>query len=105
MQVTVGDETLPELKIGQLAQGQEETLEIRHLFKEAGPVVVEARLDCGDDLRSDDKQELVVAVKKRLPILLVDGNSSGGGFFERAAGLTALALAPSAALFGEKSRS
>ena len=100
VQVTVGDETLPELKIGQLAQGQEETLEIRHLFKEAGPVVVEARLDCGDDLRSDDKQELVVAVKKRLPILLVDGNSSGGGFFERAAGLTALALAPSAALFG-----
>lgn len=97
--VTVGDEVLPALGIGQLAPGQEETLEVRHLFKEAGPVVVEARLDGRDDLRSDDKQEFVVAVKKRLPILLIDGNPSGG-FFERAAGFTALALAPSAALFG-----
>ncbi|MFM1559191.1 MAG: PA14 domain-containing protein [Roseibacillus sp.] len=97
LQVTVGEEVLEPVGVGQLAPGQEETVEIRHLFKQAGPVVVEARLDANDDLPVDDKQELVVAVRKRLPILLVDGNPSGG-FFERAAGFTALALAPSAEL-------
>ena len=97
LQVTVGDEALEPVAVGQMAPGQEETLELRHLFKTAGPTVVKARLDSNDDLLVDDVQELVVAVKKRLPVLLVDGNPSGG-FFERAAGFTALALAPSAEL-------
>ncbi len=97
LQVTVGEEPLEPVAIGQLAPGQEETVELRHLFKLAGPTVVKALLDARDDLPVDDVQELVVAVKKRLPVLLVDGNPSGG-FFERAAGFTALALAPSAEL-------
>ncbi len=97
LQITVGEEILEPVGVGQLAPGQEETLEIRHLFKQSGPVVVVARLDAKDDLKEDDKREMVVAIKKRLPVLLVDGNPNGG-FFERAAGFTALALAPSSEL-------
>lgn len=97
LQLTVGEEVLKVEPVGLLARGQEETIEVRHLFKLAGPTVVEARLDVDDDLRFDDKQEFVVTVKKRLRVLLVDGNSSGG-FFASAAGFTALALAPSALL-------
>jgi len=97
LEVTVGEESLEPVAIGQLAPGQEETVELRHLFKVAGPTVVKAFLDARDDLPVDDVQELVVTVKKRLPVLLVDGNPSGG-FFERAAGFTALALAPSGEL-------
>ena len=94
LQVTVGEQVLEPAAIGQLAPGQEETIEMRHLFRESGPTVVKAVLDAGDDLPLDDTRERVVTVKRRLPILLVDGNPSGG-FFERAAGFTALALAPS----------
>ena len=97
LQILAGDEELEPIGVGQLAPGQEETLEVRHRFKTSGPVVVEARLNANDDLPSDDVQELVVAVKRRLPVLLVDGNPSGG-FFERAAGFTALALAPTSEL-------
>lgn len=97
LRVSVEDELLPEVGLGQLAPGQEETVEIRHQFKRPGPTVLEARLDSNDDLPGDDVWEHVVNVKRRLPVLLVDGNPSGS-FFERAAGFTALALAPSAAL-------
>lgn len=97
LQLTVGEKVLEPVGVGQLAPGQEETVEVRHLFERAGPVVVEARLDARDDLREDDRHEVVVAVRERLPVLLVDGNPSSG-FFERAAGFTALALAPSGSL-------
>lgn len=97
LEVTVGEELLEPAALGQLAPGQEETIELRYLFKTPGPTVVKAVLDARDDLLLDDTRERIVTVKRRLPVLLVDGNPSGG-FFERAAGFTALALAPSAEL-------
>jgi len=97
LEVTAGGRALEPVGLGQLAPGQRETVEFRHRFEEPGPAVVEARLEAADDLAADDRRQLVVSVRERLPVLLVDGNAAGG-FFERAAGFTALALAPSAAL-------
>ncbi len=88
--------------VGLLAAGQTDTVEVRHRFTRAGPNVVTARLDTPDDLSSDNRIERVVLVRQRLPILLVEGNPAGS-FFDRAAGYSALALAPSAALIGGKS--
>lgn len=89
---------LEAVAIGQLAPQQEETVEFRHRFKTSGPAEVEARLVVQDDLPDDNRYELVVPVKQRLKVLLIDGNANGG-FFDRAAGFTALALAPSESLF------
>ena len=62
-----------------------------------GPHVVTARLTGRDEIPGDDRADHVVMVRKAVRVVLVDGNPSGG-FFERAAGHTALALAPVAAL-------
>jgi hypothetical protein len=59
--------------------------------------VVTARLDGRDDIPGDDRADHVVTVRKSLRIVLVDGNPAGR-FFERAAGHTALALAPASAV-------
>lgn len=85
--------------VGLLVAGQRETVEFRHRFKNAGPTVVTARIDAKDVLSADDRLDRVVEVRGTLPVLLVDGNPAGS-FFERAAGYSALALAPSAALIG-----
>jgi len=91
-------------QVGQLVPGQQETVEFRYQFKKPGPQVVEAHIDVRDDLPGDDRFERVISVKKRLPVILVDGNPTGS-FFERAAGFTALALAPTGSLVrGEKSK-
>ncbi len=93
--------TLKVSPVGLLVTGQRETLEFRHRFTKAGPTVVTARIDAKDDLAADDRLDQVVSVRGKLPILLVDGNPAGS-FFERAAGYSALALAPSTALIGGK---
>ena len=97
VEMRIGNKTLPPGKVGQIAPGGEETVEFRHRFGAAGPQVVTARLSAHDDLPGDDQIDRVVSVKKRLPVLLIDGNPSGP-FFDRATGFTALALAPAAAL-------
>ena len=89
----VSNKILQPGKIGQLVPGQRETVEFRHKFSKPGPQLVVARVDARDDLAEDDLYERVVSVKKRLPVLLVDGNPAGS-FFERASGFTALALVP-----------
>jgi len=61
--------------------------------------VVTARLSGHDDIAGDDRADQVVAVRKALRVVLVDGNPVGS-FFERAASHTALALAPALALIG-----
>ncbi|MES2475998.1 MAG: PA14 domain-containing protein [Verrucomicrobiota bacterium] len=83
--------------IGLLIPGQSETVEFRHRFDHSGPQVIEARIDSLDDLAGDNRSERVVTVREKLPVLLVDGNPAGS-FFDRAAGYSALALAPSAGL-------
>jgi len=90
-----------EIPVGLLVAGQKETVELRHRFTRPGPRIVEARIDAKDDLVTDNRLERVVMVRGNLPVLLVDGNPSGS-FFERAAGYSALALAPSTALIGGK---
>lgn len=80
--------------VGLLVPGQKETVEFHHKFGKAGPRVMVARMDAKDDLAADDKAERVVNVRGTLPVLLVDGNPAGS-FFERAAGYSAMALAPS----------
>ncbi len=88
-----------EIPVGLLVAGQKETVELHHRFTRPGPRIVEARIDTKDDLPSDNRLERVVMVRGNLPVLLVDGNPAGS-FFERAAGYSALALAPSTALIG-----
>jgi hypothetical protein len=88
-----------EIPVGLLVAGQKETVEFRHRFTRPGPQVVTARIDAKDDLVSDNRLERVVMVRGNLPVLLVDGNPTGT-FFERAAGYSALALAPSTGLIG-----
>ena len=86
-----------ESSVGLLAPGQEETVEFAHRFTKRGPAVASAVVEARDDLPSDDRADRALLVRGGLPVLLVDGNPSGS-FFERAAGYSALALAPSAAL-------
>lgn len=104
IELTIGDKTLEPGKIGQMVPGQQETVEFRHRFAKPGAQVMVARMDARDDIQEDDRYERAIIVRKRLPVLLVDGNPTGG-FFERAAGFTALALAPTNALIqGTKSK-
>ncbi|MEY3897920.1 MAG: hypothetical protein RLZZ214_3441, partial [Verrucomicrobiota bacterium] len=91
-----------EAPVGLLVSGQKETVEFRHRFTRTGPRVISARIDAKDDLPADNRLERVVMVRGNLPVLLVDGNPAGS-FFERAAGYSALALAPSTSLIGGKS--
>ncbi len=99
--IEIDGHKIGEMPVGLLAPGQSEILEFRHRFTRGGPQVVEARLDQSDDLAADNRYARVVAVRGTLPVLLVDGNPAGG-FFDRAAGYTALALAPSTALMAGK---
>ena len=93
-----------ERAVGLLVPGQKTTVEFRHRFTKPGPQVVEARIAAKDDLESDDRTAHIVMVRETLPVLLVDGNPTGS-FFERAAGYSALALAPSAGLISGESAS
>jgi len=83
--------------LGLLVPGQTQTIETRHRFTTTGSHVVTARLTGHDDLAGDDRADCVVSVRKAVRVVLVDGNPAGG-FLERAAGHTALALAPVATL-------
>lgn len=94
----VDGEAAGETHVGLLIPGQLEVAEFRHRFAGAGPRVVVARIASDDDLPSDNVLERIVSVRETLPVLLVEGNSAGT-FFERAAGYSALALAPSTGLF------
>lgn len=98
----IGGKQTGESPVGLLLAGQKETVEFRHRFTKPGPRVIAARIDAQDDLTSDNRFERVVTVRSKLPVLLVDGNPAGS-FFERAAGYSALALAPSTGLIGGKS--
>lgn len=88
--------------VGLLVPGQSETVEFRHRFEQAGPKLVQLRVDAKDDLEEDGCLDHVVNVRSTLPVLLVEGNPSGS-FFERASGYSALALAPSQAVLTGKS--
>lgn len=83
-----------EKPVGLVVPGQKAGVEFRHRFPAAGPQVVSLRMDGKDDFAVDDRIERVVTVRDSLPVLLVEGHPSGS-FFDRAAGYTALALAPS----------
>lgn len=83
--------------LGLLVPGQSQTIETRHRFTTAGPHVVTARLAGRDEIAGDDRADHVVMVRKSVRVVLVDGNPAGS-FFERAAGHTALALAPAVSL-------
>ncbi|MDA7881125.1 PA14 domain-containing protein [Akkermansiaceae bacterium] len=93
LKVTVGNKELESKGVGQLIPGEEEVIDYRHRFSEAGPQVIKAVLESKDDLSGDDVSERVLWVKKTLPILIVEGNS-GASFFDRAGGYLGLALAP-----------
>ncbi|MBC8127357.1 MAG: BatA domain-containing protein [Gloeobacteraceae cyanobacterium ES-bin-144] len=97
----IDGKVIGKMPVGLLIAGQKETVEFRHRFTRLGPQQIGARIEAKDDLISDNHIERVVLVRENLKILLVDGNPSGS-FFERAAGYTALALAPSTGLIGGK---
>lgn len=83
--------------LGILIPGQTQVIETRHRFTTPGSHVITARLSGRDEITGDDRADHVVVVRKAVSVVLVDGNPAGG-FFERAAGHTALALAPASAL-------
>ena len=83
--------------LGLLIPGQTQVIETRHRFTTPGTHVVTSHLSGHDDLAGDDRADHVVMVRKAVRVVLVDGNPAAG-FFERAAGPMALALAPTAAL-------
>ena len=94
LSLEVGGARIGEKPVGMLMAGQRESVEFRHRFTKPGPQVIAARVKGSDDLAADDKAERVLNVRAKLAVLLVDGNPAGS-FFERAAGYSALALAPS----------
>ncbi len=93
MRVTVGGKDLEEKGLGQMTPGESSILDYRHRFSEVGPQVIKVELDGNDDLAGDDFAERAIWVKKRLPVLIVEGNG-GASFFQRAGGYLGLALAP-----------
>ncbi|MCH7226038.1 PA14 domain-containing protein [Verrucomicrobiaceae bacterium E54] len=96
IELVIDGEEVGRQAVGMLVPGQTETIVFRHPFEQPGPATVAARISVKDDLAVDDVIERVVAVRERLPVLLVDGNRAGD-FFERASGYMALALAPGSA--------
>lgn len=92
----VDQKKIAQSAVGLLLPGQRQMVEFRHHFNRSGAHVIRASIEANDDLPVDNRIEMVQWVQERLPVLLVDGNPSGS-FFDRAAGYTALALAPSSA--------
>jgi hypothetical protein len=97
MTLEVDGKTVAREPLGMLVPGQTQTVETRHRFTKPGPHVVTARLSGQDEIAGDNRADRVVVVRETVEVLLIDGNPAGS-FFERAAGHTALALAPAAAL-------
>jgi hypothetical protein len=97
LDLLVEGKTLSDSSLGQLPPGARQTLRFLHQFKQTGSLIVEAKLEAQDDLALDNSMPGVCQVVVRLGVLMIDGNPSGP-FMERAAALTALALAPVAAL-------
>ena len=93
LQVRVGDDELEPKGMGQILVGESVVVEYRYHFSQVGPQVIQVQLEGNDDLVGDDISERVVWVKKRLPVLIVEGHGAVP-FFERAASYLALALAP-----------
>ena len=97
MDLLVEGQTLNDVTIGQLPPGARQTVRFLHQFKQAGSVVVEAKLQVSDDLEPDNSASNVCQVMEGLKVLVVDGNATGP-FLERGGSFTALALAPAPAL-------
>ncbi|GHC47023.1 PA14 domain-containing protein [Roseibacillus persicicus] len=94
LKLKVGGRAIAERSVGLLMPGQRERFDFSHRFASSGPISVEASLDAADDLLEDNRLSRVLIVRKGVRVLIVDGNPSAG-FFERAGGYLALALAPS----------
>ena len=95
--IEIDDKQVAREALGLLVAGQTQNIETRHRFTTPGPHVVTARLAGNDEIASDNRFDHVVTVRKAVRVVLVDGNPTGS-FFNRAAGHTALALAPVTAL-------
>jgi len=93
MEVRAGEVELEPKGVGQIGVGETVVVEYRHQFSKVGPQVITAKLEGGDDLVGDDVSERVLWIRKRLPVLIVEGNG-GASFFERAGSYLGLALAP-----------
>ncbi len=81
--------------VGQLSPGESVELEFSVHFQEAGPQVLQAELIGQDDFSDDNEATRVVNVHRKLPVLIVDGNSSAD-VLDRASTYLSLALAPRA---------
>jgi hypothetical protein len=99
--VEADGKTIAREGLGLLIPGQSQVVETRHRFATPGPHVVTARLTGADEISGDDRADHVVMVRQAVRVVLVDGNAAGS-FFERAAGHTALALAPATELLRGK---
>ena len=99
--LVIDEKKIGSTPVGLLSPGQKTTVEFRHHFTTPGAHVVRATVDAKDDLAADNRTEMVMTIRDKLPVLLIDGNASGT-FFERACGYTALALAPTSSLMTGK---
>ena len=97
LRIDVDGKEISHEPLGMLVPSQQQSVETRYRFTTPGPHVVTAHITGRDEIPGDDRADHVVIVRKTVRVVLVDGNPTGG-FFERAAGHTALALAPVTAL-------
>jgi hypothetical protein len=93
VELTVGETTLTDTSLGQLAPGATETVKFSHAFAQPGSHILTATVKVEDDLPGDNAWTSVAEVRSRVRVLIVDG-SPGGAFLERAGSFAALALAP-----------
>lgn len=80
--------TLPRVERGSVMQT------FRHEFKEPGDYAVRATLQTKDGLDIDDVRQVVLTVKKRVEVLVVNGKSDGHPFKQQSAGWLRFALDP-----------
>lgn len=94
LQVVFDEGEAESLEVPELPPGQSVQLELPHRFETAGSQVIQVKWLGQDDLPDDDVRNYSVAVKDRLPVLLIDG-ASAKRFLDQATAYVEIALAPS----------
>ena len=95
LELKIGDKTLKDNSLGQIAPEATATVTFTHQFKNSGAHSIEAKLTVEDEIVQDNVRHYALNVANSLGVLLVDGRTDGR-FLERAASFAALALAPGA---------
>lgn len=93
LELKIGETTLSDNSLGQIAPDATSAVTFTHRFKHAGAHSVEAKITVEDEIPQDNLRYFALNIAASLKVLLVDGRPDGR-FLERAASFPALALAP-----------